>query len=88
MPTMLYQLLLQAPLHNADYWAALLGPDRCALADVHFSKGYLDFVLLLPSQEPDNGVPKKLLCQIIDAKARDTVKLGAKVQVSGSVPLL
>ena len=76
------------------FWRAMLAehaPTDAAASgeplEVQFSKSYLDYLLLLPSRarRPDR-VPAGLLCQIIDAKARATVKLGAKVQVTRPLP--
>ena len=58
-------------------------------SEAHFSKSYLDYLLLLPSQETySDGTPRQLLCKIIDAKARQTIKLGAKIQVIERRPRL
>ena len=63
--------------------------DSGETSKAHFSKSYLDYLLLLPSQETySDGTPRQLLCKIIDAKARQTIKLGAKIQVIERRPRL
>ena len=63
--------------------------DSGETSETHFSKSYLDYMLLLPSLETNSdGTPCELLCKIIDAKARQTIKLGAKIQVTGRRPRL
>ena len=61
VPTVLYQLMVNPP--------TVVSPD------VALSYGYLDYVLLVPT---DGAVH----CTVVDAKATNRVKLGAKVQVT------
>ena len=92
-PTMLYQLELRAPVDKeqvSSFWSLLRGDaEPCAMSDnvhaggepvaVSLSRGYLDYLLLMPEgwpEEPVTGAP--LTATVIDAKATTRVKVRAR----------
>ena len=73
-PTVLYQLMLAPAKLKTGPFAK---PPRETGADIHYAHSKLDYLLALPHAD---GSAVTLI--VIDAKATDHVKLGARVQVA------
>jgi hypothetical protein len=78
------------PCDTRDAHGERLALDSGEPRDTSLTRGYLDYLLLTPSACDETGhpppagpaPPNELVCTVIDAKATQRVKLGAKVQIA------